>query len=74
MTACTILQFPIPVQETDATEEQEPTAQENLRGIWLSLRYLEEEALRLGESELAFLIGMAGMTARDLTQAGNHQG
>ncbi|HVI50002.1 MAG TPA: hypothetical protein VM661_02200 [Candidatus Sulfotelmatobacter sp.] len=74
MTAC-ILQFPVRRHEEPSAQQQghdeaeseyESSSQENLRGMWLSLRYLEDEAIRLGEGELALLIGMASLTARDL--------
>lgn len=64
MSECTVLQFPSPKQEPEL--DYEPTSAETLKGIWMSLRYLEEEAVRLGQGDLAFLVGMAGMAARDL--------
>jgi|GEM_PF-5179494 len=62
MPTSNILKFPTPEPEV------EPSAEENLRGIWMSLRYLEEEAKRAGQIDLTFLIGLASMQARDLCQ------
>ena len=64
MSECTILKFPMPKQEPE--QDYEPTPADTMKGIWMSLRYLEEEAIRLGEGDLALLVGMAGMAARDL--------
>ena len=64
MSECTVLKFPVPKQEPQI--DYEPTPAETLRGIWMSLRYLEDEATRLGQQELAFLVGLASMNAGEL--------
>ncbi|OIQ89158.1 hypothetical protein GALL_289390 [mine drainage metagenome] len=41
------------------------SAEESVEGLWLSLRYLEQEAVLAGHQDLALLIGMAAMAAKD---------
>ncbi len=40
-------------------------AEDAVEGLWLSLRYLEQEAVLAGYDDLALLIGMAAMAAKD---------
>lgn len=63
MSECQVLMFPVPQAET------EPSKAETLNGVWMSLRYLEEECVRMGETDLAFLIGMTVIEARDRSLA-----
>lgn len=63
MAESNILMFPTPQREEEL--QQNDTA----RGIWMSLRYLEQEAVQMGHGDLAFLIGMAAMAARDVSMA-----